>query len=271
MALALAGLLLSFGPGAGPRAAALGEDGGDGRFERRDSFHFTLYQDLDFDERAGLRGSRHFEQGLLRELESAYDRLDEWLGLRPQRKLIVYVWDPALFDRRFGGLFRFPAAGFYGGSIHIRGATEVSPRLVAVLHHELVHAAFDAEAPQLSLPAWLNEGIAEWFEARSLGRRELAPGQRLALARAARQGTLPSLKALSMPSFAGLEPEVASRAYLQAHAFIDHLVARHGERKLSTFWSTVLRSRSLERGARRTYRKDLDELEADFRASIGAR
>ena len=32
-------------------AAALGDEGADGRFERRDSFHFTLHQDVDLDER----------------------------------------------------------------------------------------------------------------------------------------------------------------------------------------------------------------------------
>ncbi len=44
---------------AGP-AAAIGDEGADGRFERRESLHFTLYQDVDLDEHSGLRGSRQF-------------------------------------------------------------------------------------------------------------------------------------------------------------------------------------------------------------------
>ena len=79
-------------------AAAVGDRGADGEFARRDSFHFTLFQDVDIDESAGLYGSRKFEQDLLRELEAAFDRLDQILGLRPEGKLVVYVWDPALFD-----------------------------------------------------------------------------------------------------------------------------------------------------------------------------
>ncbi|MHA7836405.1 MAG: peptidase MA family metallohydrolase, partial [bacterium] len=252
-------------------AAALGDEGADGRFERRDSFHFTLHQDVDLDERGGLRGSRRFEQEVLGVLESAYDRLDDLLGLRPERKLVVYLWDPELFDQRYAGLFRFPAAGFYGGAIHVRAGRSVSSQLVAVLHHELVHAAFDSEAPRVRLPAWMNEGIAEWFEARALGRRDLSHGQRLALVRAGRAGALLPLSALSMPSLGGLEPQAAALAYLQSYGFVQHLVSEHGERKLEAFWSAVLRSGSLARGARRAYRSDLEELEADFRASLGAR
>ncbi|MCP4906575.1 MAG: hypothetical protein GY910_16495 [bacterium] len=249
-------------------AFAVGDRGADGDFERRDSFHFTLYQDVDIDESAGLYGSRRFEQEILRELEAAFDRLDDLLALRPEGKLVVYVWDPRLFDEKYAGLFRFPAAGFYAGAIHIRGATRLTPGLVRVLHHELVHAAFDAEAPRLTLPAWMNEGIAEWFEARAAGKRAITARERGALAGAADRGELFSLADLSVPALGGFQPVAAALAYLESYAFIDFLVQAHGERGLVRFWSAVVRSRSLERGARRAYRKDLEQLEADFFRSL---
>jgi hypothetical protein len=256
-------LSLSIALVAGP-ALAVGDRGADGDFERRDSFHFTLYQDVDIDEEGGLYGARRFEQQLLAELEEAFDALDRLLGLRPEGKLVVYVWDPVLFDQEYAGLFRFPAAGFYGGAIHVRGDDRITPQLVRVLHHELVHAAFDAEAPRLRLPAWLNEGIAEWFEARAGGKRSLSGPERAALERLARQGALFSLADLSTPSLGGLGPEAAAVAYLQSYGFIDHLVQRHGEADLERFWSAVLRSRNLDRAARRAYRSDLAELESGF-------
>ena len=252
-------------------ALAVGDRGADGEFERRDSFHFTLYQDVDLDESGGLYGSRRFEQEVLRELESAYDRLDDLLGLRPDRKLVVYVWDPRLFDERYAGLFRFPAAGFYGGAIQIRGGTEISPQLVRVLHHELVHAGFDAEAPGLSLPAWLNEGIAEWFEARAGGQRSLSGRERAALVEASNQAQLFTLAELGAASFGRFSPPAASLAYLQSYGFIDYLVQAHGERDLVRFWSAVLKSRSLERAARKVYGRDMAELEARFRHSLEGR
>jgi hypothetical protein len=252
-------------------AGAIGNDGADGRFERRDSFHFILFQDVDLDESGGLRGSRQFEQQVLGQLEDAYDLLDTLLSLRPERKIEVFVWDSQIFDARFSGLFRFPAAGFYGGAIHIRGDEQVTGRLVRVLHHELVHAAFDAEAPRLSLPAWMNEGIAEWFEARSVGKRSLSSGERKALAKAVKHGALFPLAELSAPSFQAFTPNAAGIAYLQSYAFIDFLIQTHGERDLVQFASAVVRSRSLERGARRAYRQDLDDLERAFRRSLGVR
>ncbi len=261
-------LALAVAPGL---AGAVGDAGADGHFERRDSFHFTLFQDVDLDESGGLRGSRHFEQQVLRQLEGAYDLLDSLLSLRPKRKIEVYVWDSQIFDARFAGLFRFPAAGFYGGAIHIRGEEQVTGRLVSVLHHELVHAAFDAAAPRLSLPAWMNEGVAEWFEARSAGKRSLSSSERKALTRAVQAGALYPLVELSAPSFQAFTPAAARVAYLQSHAFIDFLVQAHGERDLVQFISAVIRSRSLERGVRRAYRQDLGDLERAFRRSLGAR
>ena len=250
---------------------ALGDSGADGQFERRESFHFILFQDVDLDESGGLRGSRHFEQQVLRELEGAYDLLDSLLNLRPQRKIDVYVWDPEIFAERFKGLFRFPAAGFYGGAIHVRGDERVTPALIRVLHHELVHAAFDAEAPRLVFPAWMNEGIAEWFEARAVGKRSLSGGERGVLARAAKQGALFSLSDLSAPSFGGFAPDAAGLAYLQSYGFIDYLVQSHGQRRLLQFWSAFVRSRSLERASRRAYSQDLGNLEKDYLGTLGAR
>jgi hypothetical protein len=253
------------------RASSLGDSGADGRFERRVSFHFTLYQDVDVDESSGVHGSRHFEQRTLQELENAYDLLGALLEMRPERKIDVYVWDAEIFAERFQGLFRFPAAGFYGGAIHIRGDERVTPALVRVLHHELVHAAFDAEAPRLGLPAWMNEGIAEWFEARALGKRSLSAGERSVLVRAAKQQTLFRLNELAAPSFGNFSPDAAALAYLQSYGFIDHLVDSHGERRLVQFCSAVVRTRDLDRGVKRAYRKDLADLEKEYRRALGAR
>ena len=252
-------------------AAAVGDEGADGRFEHRESLHFALHQDVDLDEHSGIYGSRQFEQNVLRELEAAHDRLSQILDLRPTRKVDVTVWDPALFDQNFAGLFRFPAAGFYGGTIHIRGGTAVDAALVRVLHHELLHAVLDDRAPNMVWPAWLNEGLAEWFEARAVGKRGLSAGEQGALLRVAQGGGLPPLSALSEPAFGGLAPSSAGLAYLESYAFIDFLARRDGEGALVELWQAVLRAGSVERGVRRVFHRELGELEQAFRASLGAR
>ena len=263
-------LLLAVLVGFAPTSNARDDPGADGRFDRRESFHFTLYQDVDIDEYGGFNGSRRFEQEILKQLEDAFDRLDRILGLRPDRKLDVHIWDPAIFDQNFAGLFRFPAAGFYGGSIHVRGATTVTPSLVRVLHHELVHAAFDEAAPRFVLPSWLNEGIAEWFEARAMGKRTLSGPERSVLVGAARRGELFTLEQLSVPTLAGFSTNAAVLAYLESYGFVSYLVGAHGEKKLVQFWSALLRSKSLERASRRAYGRDFADLEANYFKSLGA-
>lgn len=253
---------------ASPGTAAARDRGADGRFEQRESSHFVLFQDVDIDESGGLRGSRRFEQQVLDELERAYDRLDELLGLRPGRPIEVFVYDPGIFDTHFAGRFRFQAAGFFNGAIHIRGATQLTLELGRVLHHELVHAAFDAAAPSLVLPAWLNEGVAEWFEARALSKRHLSHGELAYLMRANRSGAWLGLGTLNRSSFAGLGQDRAQLAYLQAYGMIEHLTRRHGEGALRELCRAVVRSRDIERSLQRTLRMDSAALEASFREEL---
>jgi len=241
--------------------------GADGKFSKRDSSHFVLFQDVDIDETAGLRGSRRFEQDILEALEGAYDRADDLLGLRPQRTITVVVYDPTVFDAEFAGLLKFPAAGFYGGRVHVRGGDRVSAHLIRVLNHEHVHAAFDAEAPRLILPGWFNEGIAEWFEASAGGGSGLTRWESHALAAAAGQGQLFSLAQLSGRSFAQMGPGAARLAYAQSHGFIHFLVRTYGARRLKEWVSSTLRGGDLDRATRRVYRSDLSTLEERFRAS----
>jgi len=222
---------------------------------------------VDIDETAGLRGSRRFEQDVLEALEAAYDRADDFLGLRPGRTITVVVYDPSVFDAEFAGLLKFPAAGFYGGRVHVRGSDRVSARLIRVLNHEHIHAAFDAEAPRLILPGWFNEGIAEWFEASAAGGSGLTRSEQQVLAAAAAQGQLFSLAQLSGRSFAQMGPGSARLAYAQSHGFIDFLARNYGKRRLKEWVSVTLRGGDLERATRRAYRTDLATLEERFRKS----
>jgi hypothetical protein len=267
--IALAFLAAAVATGLGAEARAEGR-GADGEWSERRSSHFVLRQDVDLDRRGGFHGSVRFERRVLEMLEAAHDELDDLLGLRLDRPAVVHVWDPGLFDARFAGVFRFPTAGFYGGEIHVRGDVEATFALRRVLHHELVHAAFDALAPSLVLPAWFNEGMAEWFEARALGKRRPSAGELAALQRASRAGALLGWADLSPPSFAGYGPDRAGLAYLQSYGLVEHLARRHGERRLRELVRDVVRTRRLDRPFRRTYRFDLAELLERFEADLGA-
>jgi hypothetical protein len=229
----------------------------------------VLYQDVAIDESSGLRGSRRFEQLVLAELEEAHDRLRALLGLEPPRPIEVVIYDPAIFDRTFAGLFRFPAAGFYGGVIRVRGDTVLGAALSRTLHHELVHAALDAAMPSTALPGWLNEGLAEWFEARCSGKRRLSEREFAVLSQVYRQGALFSLAQLSSPSFVGFAPQAAAVAYLQSYGMLVYLARVSDERALRGLVEEMVRTRNLPRAIQRAFRADLGELEAGFQAELG--
>lgn len=257
----LLGALMLLGPG-NPVPAR--DRGADGHFDHRRSSHFVLFQDVDIDRYSGPRGSRRFERNVLDVLEDAYDRVDRLLGIRPVRPVEVVVYDAGIFDERFGGLFGFRAAGFYHGVIRVRGSDRLSTALLRTLQHEYVHAALDGAAPSLRLPAWLNEGLAEWVEADAVGKNLLNRSELGRLAEAERRGVLPGLEELGGPSLAGLPPERASLAYLKSYAMVEHMVRRHGEPQLRRFVTHLLRTGNLEGSLRRAYRRTSAELEIDL-------
>jgi len=237
-------------------------------FDRDRSSHFVLYQDADTAHRTGDNGSKNFDREVLQSLEAAHERLAKLLDLVPRRSITVVVYDPQVFDRDFGAVLPFPAAGFYQGVIRVRGLARVTPDLEQVLHHEYVHAAFDAVAPFLVLPALLNEGIAEWFARATTGAPSLAPGEARWLLDAGANGALPPLSALLDPSFGGLNANDAARAYVTSTAFVAFLVRQGGDVGLRELCRTLLRTGNLDRAFERAYGRSLAELDEEFRTQF---
>jgi hypothetical protein len=259
-------LLLILALVGGPAAAR--DRGADGDFDRRESSHFVLFQDVDIDRAGGWHGSVQFERDVLDSLELGHDRLSAILDLRPPRKIQVWVYDPEIFDATYGGLFRFRVAGFFGDAIHVRGDTVVTTQLSRTLHHELVHAAFDAAAPSLVLPAWLNEGVAEWFESRTHGKRSLSASERAYLQHALRGGYWIPIGALGSRNLGRLQGDAAGLAYLQSYAMVDYLVRKGGDAKLDRLVATMIRMRSVDGALRRIYRLTPAELDGALRAEL---
>jgi hypothetical protein len=251
-----------------PLGSQASDRGADGRYDERRSAHFVLLQDVDLDRQSGWRGSRRFELDVLAVLESAHKDLRARLGLELVRPVQVVVHDPGVFDGRFAALFRFPAGGFYGGSIQVRGDVQVTWVLERTLRHELVHAAFDQVSRSLVLPGWINEGTAEWFEQRSLGKRHPTPGEYAALRQAAGGGALPSVAQLSVAAFGQLPPDQARLAYLESYALVVLLVRERGEDRYARFLRDVIRLRNVDAALRRHYRMDPGDLDEALRGKL---
>jgi hypothetical protein len=251
-----------------PLVSQAADRGADGRYDERRSSHFVLLQDVDLDRQSGWGGSRRFELDVLAVLESAHHDLGARLGLELVRPVQVVVHDPRVFDARFASLFRFPAGGFYGGSIQVRGDAQVTWVLERTLRHELVHAAFDQASRSLALPGWVNEGTAEWFEQRSLGKRQPTPAEYAALRQASAVGALPSVAQLSVASFGHLAPDQARLAYLESYALVVLLVRERGEDRYARFLRDAIRLKNLDAALRRHYRMDSEDLDDALRGKL---
>jgi hypothetical protein len=261
LGLTLAALLL-------PRSPSALDRGADGNFDQRRSTHFRLLQDVDIDRVTGPEGSRRFERDVLEALEDAFREVRKTLDIRPRRAIDVVIYDPGVFDQQYSTQFSFRAAGFYNGVIHVRGDIKVARGLVRTLHHEYFHAALAAVTAQGRVPAWLNEGLAEWFENRATGKHRLSQGEHAYLSQAHRLGNWVPLSTLSRPTFAGLDETSATLAYLQSYAMIEYLVRRHGERRLRSFMRRLIRGANIDWLLKREFRSSLAKLEENLRAEL---
>ena len=118
------------------------------------------------------------------------------------------------------------------------------------------------------LPAWLGEGLAEYFERPSGGRGPTA-GEYAVLRRLVETGRWIPLEQLWGPTFAGFDEFSASAAYLESLALVSHLARLRGERALGRMCRDLEHSH-LDRSMHRQFGLSPAELEqAVIRSLVG--
>ena len=117
-------------------------------------------------------------------LNSAFWRIGEKLGEYPPDTIVAILYT----EQQFRDITRAPdwSDGEFDGRIRIpvAGAQADPARFERVLTHELTHAMITGIAPR-GVPAWLHEGLAQYFEgadASAARRRVQAQGRRAPLA-----------------------------------------------------------------------------------------
>jgi tetratricopeptide (TPR) repeat protein len=150
-------------------------------------------------------------------LNRAFWRIGEKLGSYPSGTIVTVLYT----EQQFRDITRAPewSGGQYDGRIRIPAAgVSRKPELFErVLVHELTHAMIDAIAGR-RVPAWLHEGLAEYFE----GADPAAARRRLAAA-----GRTIPLRALER-SFARLDGFEAQIAYDESLLAVSVMLDRPG-------------------------------------------
>jgi hypothetical protein len=241
---------------------------GEAGWSERSSSHFQLFEALGFARYSGPNGSREFERGVLATLESAHERVRDLLHLEPRARVRVYVYEPSVFDAEYASRFGFRAAGFWDGAIHVRGSQALDARLTSTLHHEYLHAALDSLAPRDLWPAWLNEGLAEYFERLALGRDRLDGPEDARLRAAVATGAWIPLADLCGPTLAGLSQEPAELAYLESYAAVEMMFRVSGKDRVRTLVRELARTRMLDRALESAFHATLAGIDAQLAAEF---
>ena len=126
--------------------------------------------------------------------------------------------------------------------------------------HEMTHLLMDeaVDSPLATVPAWLNEGLAMYFETRS--------GQRLAtVEQAARNSTLLNLG--SMNAVPG-RPRDVRLFYAQAWSVVDYMVDTYGTERITSLLEVLNSGNRIDAAVQDVYGVSLQELEEQWVAKI---
>ena len=193
------------------------------------------------------------------ELERAYSELGKALGAWPSAKVAVVLYSQGRFYEATGS--QHWVGGFYDGQIKLPvpvKSDEKDPafrKLLKVVRHEYAHLlvlGLSAECPM-----WLNEGIAQYFEA---SYQKDAVYARLKESREAR---IPLKK---MPSRLGKidDVELARWVYLQGLGFVEFLVEKYKPFRLRLLLRAIAEEHSVATAFERVYGRSTEDLEKEW-------
>jgi hypothetical protein len=230
-------------------AKAQREDAVESDFSQHESSHFVLHYE-------GKQVSDSFRSQIVAALESDYDDLARDLGNPPRDNILVTIYTEQAF-------FDVTHAPTWSGAINdgklripVSGLSSVSPELARVLKHELAHSFIN----QLSAgrcPHWLNEGIAQFLEPKSLG----GDGHQLALLFKAQHNIPLNMLEGSFMNFSGVEAYVAYAESLAAVAYIND---SYGMSDVQRILQLLSQGSSTEAAMRATIHSDYGQFESDL-------
>ena len=126
--------------------------------------------------------------------------------------------------------------------------------------HEMTHLLIDEaiDSPLARIPAWLNEGLAMYFESGSGGREAT-------VSRAASRGDLLPLR--SMGAVPGIPSDVRL-FYAQAWSLVDYMMTSRGQESMTALLGAINSGRSIEAAVLVTYGTSLEGLEREWMVEV---
>ena len=217
-------------------------------FSQRESSHFILRYE-------GKQTSEQLRRELVATLESQYDDLVRTLGVAPRASIPVTLYTEQAF-------FDVTHAPSWSGAVNdgklripISGITSMTSDLARVLKHELAHS-FVNQASGGRCPTWLNEGIAQEVEPKTVA----SNGRRLSQLFHA-QHAIP-YNALE-GSFMRFSPVEAVVAYDESLAAVEYINETYGMSDVQRILERLSQGSSAEAALRATIHSDYGQLESE--------
>jgi hypothetical protein len=221
-------------------------------FSERETGHFMLRFE-------GTQSSETLRAQILETLEAGYQDLSREFGSEPRSSIPVVLYT----SQDFFDVTRAP--GWVGalndGKIRIplRGVNSVSLTMARILRHELTHS-FVNQATYGRCPQWLNEGIAQMLEPRSLG-----DGAALArLFKADREIPLNSMER----GFSTFSTGQAILAYAESLATVSYIRDQYGMSDILRILERLGQGESAESALRSTIHCDYRQLQEETGAAL---
>ncbi|HXP15891.1 MAG TPA: hypothetical protein VN868_02235 [Terriglobales bacterium] len=217
-------------------------------FTQKESSHFTMRYE-------GGQTPESLRRDLISTLESHYADLVRDLGVAPRGSIAVILYT----DQTFFDVTQSPswAGAVNDGKLRIpvNGMSSVTPELSRVLKHELAHS-FINQASAGHCPQWLNEGVAQAVEPKSLSSR----GRRLAeLFKAQQEIPFNALEG----SFMRFSPMEAILAYDESLAAVQFISDTYGMSDVQRILERLGQGNSSEAALRATIHDDYGQLQRE--------
>ena len=221
------------------------EEHAEADFSQHESSHFVLRYE-------GKETSDSFRRELIAVLDSDYEDLVRQLGVAPRTTIPVILYtETAFFD-----VTQSPdwVSAMNDGKLRIpvSGVGSVTPSLARVLKHELAHSFIN----QLSVgrcPQWLNEGIAQLVEPKTLSSRGST------LSRIFQEHDDVPFNMLES-GFMRLSPQQAALAYEESLAVVEYISDTYGISDLQRILQRLGKGNSTETALRTTIHTDYGRL-----------
>lgn len=164
------------------------------------------------------------------------------------------------------------SSGLYDGKIRVplkaNGSNEIDRRaLTTTLRHELTHAIV-IELAGAKVPAWLNEGLAMYYEREATDRTPRAKADRLAIFKMIDGGERTSI--LDLPaSFTKIQDsDKVERAYLLSRSFVQWMAGRYRPFKFRDLLASLGAGTPIDDALVKVYGKNLEALDAMWHTTL---